>query len=193
MWVPLTIRDHLDRALAVYPDRVAFVDEPDQPAPSLGETTFRELGVLSRAMGVGLDRLGLPMGGRVAVVSQNASRLLTCFWGVSGNGRIFVPINFRLSKEEVAYIVGHSGADVLLVDPELDEHLSGIDCRHRFVLGPESDEPCEVQAVPNEGNLKYLMFLDASAQRAHDEKTNRFAVIINAPTLPISLALNSQK
>ncbi len=139
MRVPLTIRDHLDRALAVYPDRVAFVDEPDQPAPSLGETTFRELGALSQAMGAGLDRLGLPVGGRVAMVSQNASRLLTCFWGVSGHGRIFVPINFRLSREEVEYIVGHCGADVLLVDPELDETLAGVGCKHRFVLGEESD------------------------------------------------------
>ena len=140
MRVPLTVRDHLDRAVAVYPDRVAFVDEPDQPAASLGETRFRELGELSRAMGAGLDRLGLPMGGRVAMVSQNASRLLTCFWGVSGNGRIFVPINFRLSREEIGYIVGHCGADVLLVDPELEDSLAGIDCKHRFVLGAESDE-----------------------------------------------------
>ncbi|MCP3984221.1 MAG: AMP-binding protein [bacterium] len=140
MRVPLTVRDHLDRAVAVYPERVAFVDEPDQPAPPLGETRFRELGGLSRAMGAGLDRLGLPFGSRVAMVSQNASRLLTCFWGVSGNGRIFVPINFRLSPEEVSYIIDHCGADVLLVDPELEESLAGIGCKHRFVLGPESDE-----------------------------------------------------
>jgi acyl-CoA synthetase (AMP-forming)/AMP-acid ligase II len=138
--VPLTIRDHLDRALAVYPDRVAFIDEPEQPAPSLGSTSFRRLGELADAMGAGLDRLGVPVGGRVAMVSHNASRLLSCFWGVSGNGRIFVPVNFRLSKEEVEYIIGHCGADVLLLDPELVESLGGIACRHRFVLGEESDE-----------------------------------------------------
>lgn len=140
MRVPLTLRDHLDRAVSVYPDRIAFVDEPDQPAASLGETRFRKLGELSRAMGAGLDRLGVPMGSRVAMVSQNASRLLTCFWGVSGNGRIFVPINFRLSREEIAYIISHCGADVLLVDPELEESLADVECQHRFVLGAESDE-----------------------------------------------------
>ncbi|MDJ0785874.1 MAG: AMP-binding protein [Myxococcota bacterium] len=139
MKVPLTIRDHLARALHVYPDRTAFVDEPDQPAPSLGETSFQRLGEISTAMGAGLDRLGLPMGARVAMVSHNASRLLTCFWGVSGNGRIFVPVNFRLSRDEVAYIVEHCGADVLLIDPELEESLGDIPCRHRFVLGEESD------------------------------------------------------
>ena len=140
MKVPLTIRDHLDRALAVYPDRVAFVDEPDQPAPSMGEVTFSRLGQLADAAGAGLDALGVPMGGRVAMVSHNAGRLLTAFWGVSGNGRIFVPVNFRLSTDEVAYIIEHCGADVLLVDPELADTLAPIDCRHKFVLGAESDE-----------------------------------------------------
>ena len=59
------------------------------------------------------------------MVSHNAARLLTSFWGVSGYGRIFVPINFRLHAEEIRYIVGHCGASVLLVDPELDEALAG--------------------------------------------------------------------
>ncbi|MAE93872.1 MAG: AMP-dependent synthetase [Deltaproteobacteria bacterium] len=140
MKVPLTIRDHLDRALHVYPDRVAFVDEPEQPAPSMGETSFRRLGELSQAMGAGLDRLGVSPGARVAMVSHNASRLLTCFWGVSGNGRIFAPVNFRLSREEVEYIIGHCGAEVLLLDPELKDTLGGIPCKHSFVLGEESDE-----------------------------------------------------
>ncbi len=140
MKVPLTVRDHLDRALAVYPERVAFVDEPDQPGPSMGEVTFSRLGELAAATGAGLDKLAVPMGGRVAMVSHNAGRLLTCFWGVSGNGRIFVPVNFRLNTEEVSYIVEHSGADVLLVDPELAETLTTVRCRHKFVLGVESDE-----------------------------------------------------
>jgi len=140
MKVPLTVRDHLDRALAVYPDRTAFVDEPDQPAPSMGEVTFARMGELVDAAGAGLDALGVPMGGRVAMVSHNAGRLLTCFWGVSGNGRIFVPINFRLSLDEVTYIVEHCGADVLLVDPELADTLGPVRCRHKFVLGDESDQ-----------------------------------------------------
>ena len=36
MKVALTLRDHIDRAATVYPDRVAIVDEPDQPAESWG-------------------------------------------------------------------------------------------------------------------------------------------------------------
>ena len=36
MRVPLTTRDFLDRAELVYGDRIGMVDEPDQPAGSLG-------------------------------------------------------------------------------------------------------------------------------------------------------------
>jgi len=94
---------------------------------------------LARAQAAGLDRLGVGPGERVAVVSHNSARLMTSLFGVSGHGRVLVPVNFRLRAEEVAYIVEQSGASVLLVDPELDEALAGVPVKHRFVLGAESD------------------------------------------------------
>ncbi len=139
MRVPLTILDHLRRAEQVYGDRVAVVDEPDQPAASWGSLTYRELARRARALAAGLDALGVPTGARVAMVSQNSARLLTAFFGVSGWGRVLVPVNFRLAADEVSYIVDHCGADVLLVDPELDGTLAGVTARHRFVIGAESD------------------------------------------------------
>lgn len=140
MKVALTIKDHLRRAEQVYPDRIAVVDEPNQPAASWGSLTYAQMADLARRQGAGLDALGVPMGARVAVVSHNSARLLTSFFGVSGNGRVLVPVNFRLAAEEVAYIVEHSGADVLIVDPELEESLSKVRARHRFTIGSESDE-----------------------------------------------------
>ena len=123
----------------MYPDRVAIIDEPDQPAPPLPDLTYRQLGDIRRSIGVALDELGVPMGGRVAVVSQNSARFLTMYYGVPGNGRVIVPINFRLKPDEVAYIVEHSGAEVLLVDPEVAESLADIACKHVIVFGEESD------------------------------------------------------
>ncbi len=139
MKVPLSVNDFLDRAVTVYGQRVAVVDEPDQPAPSWGELTFAQLAGRARAQAAGLDELGVGFGERVAVVSQNSARLLTSFFGVAGHGRVLVPVNFRLSAEEVRFIVGHSGASVLLVDPELDDALSGVDAEHRFVIGDAAD------------------------------------------------------
>lgn len=140
MKVPLTIRDFLERAAWVYGDRTAIVDEPDPPGGSLGEISYREMADLASAQAAGLDRLGVGFGERVAIVSKNAARMLVSFFGVSGHGRILVPINFRLNRDEVAYIVEHSGASVLLLDPELEETLGDIPCQHRFFLGRESDE-----------------------------------------------------
>ncbi|MGF1428413.1 AMP-binding protein [Kitasatospora sp. LaBMicrA B282] len=139
MQTPLSVMDFLDRAELVYGDRIGIVDEPDQPAESWGELTYRRVAELARAQAAGLDRLGVGPGERVAIVSQNSARLLTSFFGVSGFGRILVPVNFRLKAEEVRYIVEHSGASLLLVDPELEAALAGVPCPRRLVLGAGSD------------------------------------------------------
>jgi fatty-acyl-CoA synthase len=139
MKVPLTIADHLERAALVYPDRVGVIDEPDQPAPLWGDLTYGRLAELARGQAAALDDLGVARGERVAIVSQNAARLLVSFFGVSAWGRVLVPVNFRLAADEVRYIVEHSGASVLLVDPELDETLADVGAKHRFVLGADTD------------------------------------------------------
>jgi len=137
VFYPLTVRDFLDRAEHLYPDRVAIVDEPDQPAPSLGRLTYREVGDLARAQAARLDAMGVPVGARVAVISQNSARLFTSFYGVSAWGRILVPINFRLARPEIEYIVGHSGAQVVYADPSCKHMLDGLDVEHKFVLGED--------------------------------------------------------
>ncbi|MCX4745216.1 AMP-binding protein [Kitasatospora sp. NBC_01287] len=139
MQTPLSVMDFLHRAESVYGDRIGIIDEPDQPAESWGELSYRRVAELARAQAAGLDRLGIGPGERVAVVSQNSARLLTSFYGVSGFGRVLVPVNFRLKAEEVAYIVERSGASLLLVDPELDQALAEVTCARRYVLGAASD------------------------------------------------------
>lgn len=139
----LTVNDFLRRAEEVYPHRIAVVDEPTQPAASWGEFSYAEMAAKARAWAAWLDRHHIGVGERVAMVSQNSARLLTALFGVSGSGRVLVPINFRLHSEEVRYIVGHCGARVLFVDPELDADLSGVECEHRFVMGDDTDPDLE--------------------------------------------------
>ncbi|GAA3385275.1 AMP-binding protein [Cryptosporangium minutisporangium] len=140
MFYPLNVKDFLDRAETVYPDRIGFVDEPNQPAPSLGSVTYGRLAAMARHQAAWLDGLGVPVGGRVAIVSHNAGRMLTSLFGVSGWGRILVPINFRLGADEISYIVGHCDADVLLVDPELRGLLDSVTAKHTVVLGENDAE-----------------------------------------------------
>ena len=139
MLVPLTTQDFLARGATVYPDRVAVVDEPEQPAGSVGELTFAEVQVRARAVAAGLDAMGVAAGERIAVVSQNSARMLDLFYGATGSGRIVVPINFRLGRDEVDYIVRHSEASLLLVDPELELPLAAVRAPRRLTLGSESD------------------------------------------------------
>jgi acyl-CoA synthetase (AMP-forming)/AMP-acid ligase II len=128
MFVPFSVADFIDRGAFVYGDRVGVVDEPDQPAPAFagGEITYGTMRRLAARMAARLDQLGVGPGDRVAIVSHNSARLLTAFFGVSGYGRILVPINFRLSPDEVRYIVEQSGARVLWVDPEIDRALADV-------------------------------------------------------------------
>lgn len=140
MIVALSIGDFLRRAASVYGDREGIVDEPEQPAAGLGTLTYAAMARLARAQAAGLDALGVGPGERVAIVSHNSARMLVSFFGVSGFGRVLVPINYRLNAAEVGYIVEHSGASVLLVDPELAPALADLPCKHRFVLGAASDK-----------------------------------------------------
>lgn len=148
MFVPFSVNDFLDRAETVYGDRVGVVDEPTQPAPSLGDLTYAQVADLARRQAARLDELGIGVGERVAIVSHNSARLQTAFFGVSGWGRVLVPVNFRLRPDEIAYIVEHSGARVLYIDPELEDALAGVECEHKFVLGDDDDLYAAPGAVP---------------------------------------------
>ncbi len=139
MHVPLTTLDFLERAETVYGDRTAVVDEPAPPGGGIGRITYAELGRQARSIAVAFDDLGLGAGERIAILSPNAGRFLVALYGVPAHGRVLVPINYRLNREEIGYIVEHSGATALLVDPEYDDLTADLPVAHRFVLGTDSD------------------------------------------------------
>jgi len=145
MKVPLTVSDFLRRGALVYPDRPALIDEPGT-AGTLGTITYRSLERRARGAAIALDQLGVGHGERVAIVSPNAARFGILFYGISGYGRVLVPINYRLNADEVRYVVEHSGASVLLVDPESDEALHDVKARHRIVLDGVDDEQLFAEA-----------------------------------------------
>ena len=197
MFYPLTVRDFLDRAETVYPDRVAVVDEPDQPAPSLGSLTYRELATLARAQAAQLDRLGVPVGGRVAVISQNSARLLTSFFGVSGWGRILVPVNFRLSHAEIEYIVGHSGAEVVYADPELKDKLDALDVPHKFVLGEDDhlflrDTAPREWTEPDEGATATINYTSGTTARPKGVQLTHRNLWLNATVFALHAGVNDR-
>ena len=189
MIVPFSVNDFLDRALAVYGDRLGIADEPDQPAPSLGDLTYRRVGELARAMAARHDQLGLDVGERVAIVSHNSARLLTAFWGVCGFGRVLVPVNFRLSADEVQYIVQHSGARVVYIDPELKDVLADIEAEHVFVLGDDDDlylEGVEPRAwEPDENATATINYTSGTTARPKGVQITHRNIWTNAVTFAL--------
>lgn len=198
MKVALTINDHLRRAEQVYGERIAVVDEPDQVATSWGSLTYTELAEKARQQAAGLDALGVPQGARVAIVSQNSARLLTSFFGVSGYGRVLVPINFRLAAEEVAYIIDHCGADVLIVDPELEDTLKHVTTRHRFVIGAESDailypKGVEPQSwMPDENATATINYTSGTTARPKGVQLTHRSLWLNAAAFGWQLGVNDR-
>ena len=197
MFVPFSVSDFIDRAVQVYGERVGVVDEPDQPAASLGDLTYAELGALARRQAAHLDDLGVGAGDRVAVVSHNSARLMGSFFGVAGYGRVLVPVNFRLRPDEVSYIVEHSGARVLYVDPELDKALSGVTAEHRFVLGqddhlyaPEGAEPKPWE--PDEAATATINYTSGTTARPKGVQITHRNIWVNAVTFAMHTGISDR-
>ena len=57
-----------------------------------------------------LQRLGVEPGDRVAYIAPNTHAQLESFYAVPQIGAVLVPINYRLSADDFAYIINHCGA-----------------------------------------------------------------------------------
>jgi fatty-acyl-CoA synthase len=80
------------------------------------EWTYRQFVDIIEDIAGGLTAHGIAPGDRVAVLSRNSHWYMAVRFAVVRAGGIFVPINFMLVEDEVAYILEHAGATALFVD-----------------------------------------------------------------------------
>lgn len=73
----------------------------------------------ARALAAALADLGLEPGDRVGVFAWNTRQHLEAYWGVPCAGLVLHTINPRLSPEQIAYTVRHSGDRAIVVDGQL--------------------------------------------------------------------------
>ncbi|MCU1364883.1 MAG: long-chain fatty acid--CoA ligase [Ilumatobacteraceae bacterium] len=95
---------------------------PDDPALADGErvhATWATFAARTAAAAAGLrDDLGLVPGDRVAIVMRNRPEYLEALFAIWHAGLVAVPVNARLHRDEIAYILGHSGSAVALTDAD---------------------------------------------------------------------------
>ncbi|PVZ09989.1 acyl--CoA ligase family protein [Actinomycetospora cinnamomea] len=108
----LTPTAFLDRSAHAFASRDAIVDEGVR-------FTYAEFGARSRRLAGALHELGIEPGDRVAALCTNSHVMLECHHGVPYAGAVLVPLNTRLSVDEIVHIVEHSGARLLIVTREL--------------------------------------------------------------------------
>lgn len=198
MRTPLTIKTFVDRAEFNYPDRIAIIDEPDQPAKPWSNITFGEIAEKGRQFAARLDQLGIGFGERIACVSHNAARLQHQLLTVPAHGRIAVPINFRLNKEEIRYIVKHCGARMLLIDPELEEDLADVECEFKYTLGEQTDEFLYLKDVepvawePDETATATINYTSGTTARPKGVQQTHRSLWINAATFGWDAGANTR-
>jgi acyl-CoA synthetase (AMP-forming)/AMP-acid ligase II len=95
---------------------------PDEPALAVGErihASWATFAARTAAVSAGLrDGFRLSPGDRVAIVMRNRPEYLEALYGAWHAGLVVVPVNARLHRDEIAYIVEHSGAAVAVTDPD---------------------------------------------------------------------------
>ncbi len=89
--------------------------------------TWSEFAGRTAAVAGGLREVfGLKPGDRVAIVMRNRPEYLEALFGAWHAGLVAVPVNARLHRDEIAYVLDHSGTSVVVTDAEHAEDVEPL-------------------------------------------------------------------
>ncbi len=119
MEIPLTPMEFARRARRLYSDREAVVD---------GELrlTYAQFFERCDRWSSALQGLGIQQGERVAYIAPNTHSQLESFYAVPQIGAVLVPINYRLTADDFAFIINHSGARIVCAHSDYLDMVTGI-------------------------------------------------------------------
>jgi benzoate-CoA ligase len=126
---------HLQEENAARGANLAYLDDRE-------ELTFQELALRVRQFGDALIKLGLRREERVLLIGPDTNDWPVAFLGSIFAGIVPVPINTLYTAQDLAYVIGHSGARAAVVAQSLlagfrqaRSQLAQDDCRHVIVTG----------------------------------------------------------
>ncbi len=143
MEVPLSPLEFARRTRRLYAGQEAVVDE--ELRLTYGEFFDR----CDRWSSV-LQGLGVAQGDRVATIAPNTHAQLEAFYAVPQIGAVLVPINYRLTADDFAYVIEHSGSRVVCAH---SDYLDAVDSiRDRL---PGVEHYVAMEGGPREGWIDY--------------------------------------
>jgi fatty-acyl-CoA synthase len=155
---PLTLTHLLGRARGINGE-AEVITQLDAEG-RLERSTLASVGARAEALAAGLAGLGLDAGDRVGVFAWNNRRHLEAYWGVPCAGLVLHTMNPRLSPEQIAYTVRHSGDRAIVVDGALLEALEPV----LGLLGEDAPEHLVVfDGEPSADALDYEALLARGA------------------------------
>ena len=86
--------------------------------------TWREIDRLVSALAAALSARGVGKGDRILVHSRNCDEMFWSMFAAFRLGAVWVPTNFRLMPDEVAYLAAASGAKVFLCHVDFPDHAA---------------------------------------------------------------------
>jgi fatty-acyl-CoA synthase len=105
--------------------------------------TWSQLEQRVTAVAAEMARRGVRAGDRVAIMMTNRPEFLETMFAANALGAIAVPVNFRLSPDEIAFILTDSGAGLLVVDATTGPAAAAARaaCQHEigFVAAGDTD------------------------------------------------------
>jgi acyl-CoA synthetase (AMP-forming)/AMP-acid ligase II len=102
-------------------DRIAVIDCRDWQSPAM--ITHGALDDRASAFARGLVRKGLQRGDAVAILADNSADYLAAYLGIMRAGLVAVPVNPRLSRETISFIVKDAVIKLAVVDPHYGDGL----------------------------------------------------------------------
>ncbi len=114
-----TIYDIYKRNASIFKNRIAIQSER-------GRVTYGELLEQSKRIAGWLRERGIQKGDRVAILAKNDPQFFPLMGGIACVGAIMVPINFRLSVEEVGYNLTNTKPVMVVVDPDFEKTISDL-------------------------------------------------------------------
>jgi fatty-acyl-CoA synthase len=119
MEIPLTPMEFARRARRLYASREAVVDRELR-------LTYAQFFERCDRWSNALQQLGIMQGDRVAYIAPNIHSQLESFYAVPQIGAVLVPINYRLTADDFAYIINHSGARIVCAHSDYLDTVDSI-------------------------------------------------------------------